>query len=492
MKNKSIWEEELPKEVDRKPLKKETDILIIGAGMAGLSTAFFLKDSDQKIMIIDKGSVGEGVSSKTTGKLTYLQGSIYQKLCKIYGVETSKLYYQSQKEAIDIVRDNVKKYEIDCDLQRNTSYLFTEGESKDKINKEEEALKKMDIPYSFAYELPLKFPCTYAICIKDSYVFHPLKYLKALSKICKEKGVIIQEGICATEIVKEEDTYVIETDHGSIRAKKVVICTHYPFFVIPSFIPLKSHIERSYITAFPLNHNKKMNAITTDSSHHTLRYYKDFFIFGGENHRMSVKTDYEKNYETLLCSQEKYFTEKPMYMWSTHDIITEDYLPYIGYASKEDHNILLATGFNKWGMTNGTIAGKVLADLILKGKSPYETLLCPYRSYNLSRIKEAITNALSTSKIFAQTKLIRNPAFYKQNVRVYKKDGIYYGEYKDDQGNLHTVYNKCPHMGCSLLWNAEDLTWDCPCHGSRYTMDGDLLEGPSTKGIAIKKETTTE
>ncbi len=489
MKTKSIWETtiSLPEEKKELPQTK-TDILIIGSGIAGISTAFHLKDCKKKIMVIDKGRIAMGVTSKTTGKLTYLQGTCYQKIKTMYDLDTSYLYLNSQKESIQIVKDTISKYNIACDLEKVDSYIFANQQNEiKKIKKEEEILKKMNISYQKCTTLPNQYPCKYGIYVSDTYVFHPLKYLLSLMDICKKKGITFYENVCATNIRKKKNLYMVETSQGTIEANTVVICTHYPFFIKPCFIPFKTHIERSYVVASQIIKPKSFSAILPKNPSYSMRYYQNYFIYGGESHDMSHQIDYQKNYEKLQQQYKKYFTSNIDYMWCTHDILTEDHIPYIGRASKQEKNLFIATGFNKWGMTNGTLAGKVLSDLILKEKNEYTQLLAPYRSYTVQRILVLFKNATNTGKIFMRTKLDRNPSFYTENISVFKKDGIYYGKYIDKNGKSHIVYNKCPHMGCSLIFNKKDITWDCPCHGSRFDIDGDIIEGPSTYSIKIKK-----
>lgn len=488
METKSIWEEFTFPEETNKLEKQKTDILIIGAGMAGISTAFYLRDSKKDIMVIDKGKLAMGVTSKTTGKLTYLQGTCYQKIQNMYDLETSFFYLQSQKEAIRLVLENIQKYHISCNLEKVDSYVFANQKSEiNKIKKEEKILQKLDIPYHISKQIPNEYPTQYSIYVSDTYVFHPLKYLLALINICKKNGIHFYENICATEIKQKDSLYIIETSQGTIEAKTVVICTHYPFFIKPCFIPFKTHIERSYVVASKTDHPKSFSAILSKNPSYSMRYYQNYFIYGGESHDMSHKIDYDKNYENLMSQYQTYFSSPITYTWCTHDIMTEDHMPYIGKAKKEQE-LYIATGFNKWGMTNGSLAGKIIADNILQKKNPYTALFIPYRSYTVQRILVLFKNAANTGKIFVRTKLDRNPSFYTKNVTVFKKDGIYYGKYLDKEGKEHIVYNKCPHMGCSLIFNQKDITWDCPCHGSRFSIDGDIIEGPSTYSVRIKKQ----
>lgn len=492
MKTRSIWEDTTSRTKDvQKQTSIVTDVLIIGGGMAGMSAAFHLQDAGKNIVLIDKGTIGMGVTSRTTGKLTFLQELIYQKISRAYNKSTSRLYLDSQREAIKIVKDIVSENKIECALTKVPSYIFTEQE-KDilKLEKEKKILEEFGIACEMLDALPFPYPSVQALKVDDTYVFHPLDYLRSLQSIVIRKGVAIYEHICAREIKKENDIYIVETDKGIITAKQVIVTTHYPFFVSPGFIPLKSHIEKSYILAAKWDSARPISAITIGKPTVSLRFYKDFLLYGGQSHKTSNHLHAKDRYDELIQDYQKQWKEYPMisYIWSTHDVITEDGMPYIGKASKDDDCLFLATGFNKWGMTNGSLAGKILADMVLGKANPYTDLFRVDRSYNFTRLKAFMVNGMNTGKVFVQTKLNRNPSFYKDHVKVYKKDGIYYGSYLDEKGVEHIVRNTCPHMGCSLLFNEYDITWDCPCHGSRFDIDGKIIEGPSCYSIEVSKK----
>lgn len=481
---KSIWENTVSLH-ENNIINSEThfDILIIGAGIAGMTTAYFLKDSGLKIGIIDKGKIGMGVTSKTTGKLNFLQGCVYQKIKNIHNEETSKKYLDAQIKAINLVKDIVKRNNIDCDLEKVSSFVFANNEKEDiSLKKEQELLSKWKIKCNYLKSIPNNYKVYSSIEVKDTYIFNPLKYLYSLYDILKKKMTIIED-LKVDSIELDKNYNKIKTETNTLFAKKVIITTHYPFFIKPGFIPFKSYIEKAYVVASPTNYKNSFTAISSTIPSISMRYYKDYFLLGGMSHKMSLNIDYEKKYEELINFHNKYFQGNINYAWSTHDVMSDDHIPYIG---KIDNNLFMATGFNKWGMTNGTLAGYILADLVLDKDNPYQELTNPKRKYNLKRMSKFIVNLTFTSKIFFQTKLVRNPDFYKDNVKVVFKNGKYYGYYKDSNNTIHKVNTKCPHMGCSLIFNNFDKTWDCPCHGSRFTVDGDIIEGPSHHEVKEK------
>ena len=485
MKNKSIWTENI--KINNNKIKKidnfKTDILIIGAGIAGMSTAFHLKDINKKITIIDAHNIGFGVTSKTTAKLSYLQDLFYQKIETNFDYDTSYLYYKSQKDAIKIVNDIVSKYNIDCDLEKVDSYLYTNAKIKiNKMKKEEQLLKDFDVKYEVINNLPINVPCIYGIKVSDTYTFHPLKYLYGLKDIIKDK-VDIYENLRALDIKKDKDSYYVTTEKNVIEANIVIVCTHYPFFIKPGFIPLKTHIERSYIIACKNDNNYKFSAITSENPIHSFRTYKDNLIYLSLSHKLFNDINYEQNYDKMIKQYKEYFNNEIDYLWMNQDIMTNDSLPYIGVIDKNEPNLLIATGFNTWGMTNGTIAGKILSDIIKKRNNKYIKLFNPLRHIN---IVNTIINFVDYFRIYTTTTLVKNHNFYPNNVSIIKKNGNIYGVYIDDNNKKNIVNNKCPHMGCNLIFNNKEKTWDCPCHGSRFNVDGKIIEGPSKYSIEVK------
>ncbi|MEG2832002.1 MAG: FAD-dependent oxidoreductase [Bacilli bacterium] len=458
--NKSVWTRGLTYRKCRKLNKDiETDYLIIGGGIAGISVLENLMDKD--VVLIDKGVCGFGVSSKTTGKLTSLQGSIMNNL----------LYYQSAVDAINIVRNNVSKYNIECDLEASPSYLFSFTEN---LYKEIKFYKDNNIDAS----LTNNFIFPNAIKLENNFVFHPLKYICAIKNMCLQKGIKIYENTTSHSISKKDGKYIVDTGKYHIISKNVIVCSHYPSFIIPGNIPFITSLEKSFVLSCPSKNINNFNAISIDEPIRSIRYYKNNLIFAGHSIRLSKNLNINKDINNMKDDLKNLFGLNPKYIWSTHDVITNDHLPLIG---KIDDNLYIATGFNKWGMTNGVISGKVISDIINNISNPYIDLFNPKRK--IKSYSKLLYNWLDTSRIFLKTKIIKNYSFYKS---VVIKNG--YGIYTDSNNIKHVVKNKCPHMGCSLIFNNFDKTWDCPCHGSRFDVDGLVIEGPSTYNISVHKK----
>lgn len=476
MKKMSIWLEEK----DNSPiniLNKDinVDILIIGAGITGMSLAYQLKDEKLNISVVDANLVGQGLTARTTGKLTYLQGITYSKLLKDKGLDASKLYLESQIEAIKEVERIINKEKIYCDFEKTSSYLYAGTPNKIKeLKKEKEILGKLGIKVN---ELTGKD--FYSIYVSDTAVFHPLKYIYALKKICCKKKINIFEKTKITDIKLIKDLYKCQANNNIIYAKKVIIACHYPFFLLPMFLPIKSNNEQSYIMAYKTKVNEHKSFISVDKQTKSYRFHDNYKIVLSNSHMIANHLNRKENYLELINDIGKFY---PDYIWSNDDLLTIDNLPYIG---KIKNNLFIATGYNTWGMTNATIASKILKDLILDKPNEYEKLFAISRTISFKDIKNSVVDMYDNAKGFIENKLFPNKTWYK-NITFTRKNNLPLATIHDENGE-HTIINRCPHMKCSLIYNQFENVWECPCHASKFDIDGNCLKGPSKKNISYKE-----
>ena len=465
--NKSIWIDDKTKGLKKidKDLKCET--LIIGAGITGLSLAYFLKDKD--VILIDKGKIGYGRTSFSTGKVTYLQDILIKG-----NKEKEVLYLKSQIESISLFKKMVNDLNIDCDMEKSVSILYAKCKNEEKnLLKIENILKRNNIKYNYSDD-KIK-----SISVNDTYVINPFKLVTSLKEKLKN-NVKIYENSNATSFEVKDKKYIVKVNDNFIECKNLVIATCYPPLVRFGLIPFKTSIEKSVLTASKCGENLKFNAISEDGKI-SIRYYTkdkdDYFIYLSNSNRLGKNIDNIKIVSNTSDEALMMFGRKTDYVWTNTDIISPDKIPFSGCLRD---NIYIATAYCTWGLTNGVLSSKIISDNILKKKNIYKEMTNPNRFCNILGI---IKNNFNNAKAFLLSKIISEYSFYDENVKIFKKDGKTYGMYIDENKNEHIVNLTCPHMGCSLVFNYFDKTWDCPCHSSRFDIDGNVISGPSFKNI---------
>ena len=422
-----LWES---KTQERKLGDQKIDVLIIGAGIAGILCAYQLKQAGICCMVVEQGEICGKVTQNTTAKVTVQHGLVYQKILKRYGLERAKEYYMIQKRALDVYKTLVQKFP--CDWEEKTAYVYTK-DAVEKLEKEQDAYEKIGIPYCFQENVPLPFQTKGAIGLGHQGCFHPLRFLQALSKdlpIVSHTPVLELDGKCA------------KTPFGTIHADRIVLATHFPMVNVRGLYMMKLYQHRSYVAALENGVILPGMYVDEDKTGFSFRNYGRMLLVGGGGHRTGkAGGGYQAVYDFV---QEKYPESKIVYTWATQDCMTLDDIPYIGVHSKGMPYLYVSTGFQKWGMTNAMAAAIVLRDCIVKGECEYEKLFSPSRS--MFHIQLPINLAVSTADFLAPGK-------------------------------------RCSHLGCSLKWNPQEHTWDCPCHGSRFQEDGRVLDNPAKKNL---------
>lgn len=491
MKKESIWTKNLKfKNIIKLNKDIDVDVLIIGGGITGLTTAYYLKDSNLNVCIVEKNYIGMGVTSKTTGKINYLQETIYSDLTSKYSFETAKNYYESQRYAIGKIKKIIENENIKCNFDKVESYIFTNDKNEiNKIKKEKIILEKLNCKVKEHKSISVNLKSKYAISVNDTYVFHPIKFLYSLKNICEKNNIKIYEQTKILNIKNENNNYICNTENNKIKAKKVIIACHYPFFLLPYMMPLKVYNEKSYITASITNKYKKETFITSKIPTKSIRYHKEkdpYLIYLSNSHSISNNLNIKSNFNKTLKEVKK-LKLHPEYIWSNEDLITVDKIPYIGKIKKNNSNLLLGTGYNTWGMTNGILAGCILSDMVLGKYNKYESLTDPLRVINIVNTGNVLINIGKNAKGFIENKVNRNKKWYNKNIKFETRNGKDIAIYNDGKKE-HIVYSTCPHMKCTLIFNEIEKTWDCPCHASRFDLDGKCIKGPSNYDISYKEK----
>ncbi|WP_071396170.1 FAD-dependent oxidoreductase [Bacillus tuaregi] len=480
------------------PLTKDisVDVVIVGGGITGITAGYLLKQEGLNVAILEAGKILNGTTGHTTAKVTAQHGLIYDELISHFGEEKAKLYYQSAESSLNFIQNLIKEKNIDCDFSQEDAYLYaTTDEYAGKLNKEAEAYKKLGINGELHDTIPFDIPIKKALSMKEQAQFHPLKYLKQLALEFLEAGGHIFEQTTATDIEEENDIpKVITRDGYMVSCKQVIIASHFPFFDKEGLYFTKMYPERSYVIAVKAGKEFPGGMyVSVDNPIRSLRYTpvkgEPLILIGGENHQTGQGPDTLQHYQALEAFAEKTLGIKEYaYRWSTQDLITLDKLPFIGHITEQKPNILVATGYRKWGMTNGTTAAILLTDMILNRQNPYQDLFSPTRHKKADpSIKKFISINADVAGHLLKGKLQYLPTNPSDLVHDEGAPIMYNGEragaYRDINGHLHIVDTTCTHLGCECEWNHGDRTWDCPCHGSRFSYDGEVVEGPANKPL---------
>ena len=432
---RSVWREtELP----AFPQLKEdvrTDVLIIGGGIAGILTAYFLDQQGVDYLLAEKGRLCSGTTGNTTGKLTVQHGLVYQKLLKRFGEEKTREYLWANQAALAEYARLCPG--LDCDYETKDNYIYAVSD-REKLEVELTALEKVGCEAQFCEDLPIPLSTVGAVMVPNQAQFNPLKFLAALSK-----GLRIYENTFVREMI---GTTAV-TDCGKIEARRVVCATHFPFVNKHGGYFLKLYQHRSYLLA--LENAQKLDGMYVDENHAgmTFRSYGEYLILGGNGSRTGKKG---RGWEPLRTFAGKHYPQaQERYFWAAQDCMSLDDVPYIGHYSKSTPNFYVASGFNKWGLTGAMVSALVLCDL-LTGKS------------------EGFAEIFNPSRSILRPQLLVNGFEAAKNL-------------------LNPSTRRCPHLGCALKWNPAERSWDCPCHGSRFAETGAVLDNPANGDLGPRE-----
>ncbi len=473
----------------------DADVAIVGGGIAGLTSALLLKRAGLKVTLVESRRIISGVTGYTTAKITLAHGICYSRMLNKLGQEQAGLYADANRTAIERVASFIMQMNIACDFTPLPAYIYAVTEDKEaEIEAEVRAGEKLGLAVSYVDTAPLPLPIKGAACFDGQAYFHPRKYLLAFAdEITNENGRIFEKTRAIN--IEEGNPSIVRTDRGTIRAQAVIIATNYPIFD-----PLKlfAHLTsvRSYVLGLRLKNRSPQGLFYSNEEHfHSLRphYLTDngtYLLAGGEEHHAGQGGDTIQRYKNLESYYRGFFDiESIDYHWSAQDNKSADLIPFIGSLAPASDRIFIATGFKGWGMTHGTIAGMLLSDLILGRSNPWKNLYSPVRLNLPASAKSIVGQNIQTAKHLIGGHLseesIKSLAeIGKGEGKVIEIDGEKAAVYKDKQGKIHALSPLCTHMGCMLSWNPAEKTWDCPCHGSRYTCDGKVIHAPTVKDLA--------
>lgn len=491
----SLWRDttELPA-FPRLAEDHSTDVAVVGGGITGITTAYLLTKAGYKVTLLEAGELLSGTTGFTSAKITAQHSMIYQDLVKHFGLEKARLYFQANSEAMEWMINTTQELKLSCGMQREHAYLYADaGDEKTlkQLEEEYQAYEKLGLPGEWLEQLSLPLRARGVIKLPGQARFHPLQYLSGLLKVFLAEGGVIYEHTMIGEKVEQGSRLTLFTEQKEhrISCNHVVSASHFPFYDGGALYFSRLHAERSYCLAIqPETDFEGGLYLSAGEPTRSLRAVEwegtKLVIVGGDNHKTGQGICTIGHYENLeLFAGQLLGIKSFPYRWSAQDLITLDKVPYIGKVST-DEEIYIATGFGKWGMTSGTLAAHLISDQIQRKANPYTELYDPSRFKAIPGIKNFIVQNANVVKelVAGKVEIIHKKTrdLQRDEGAVVLHDGKRVGAYRDQEGELHLVNRTCTHMGCECEWNDGDRSWDCPCHGSRYSFDGEVLEGPAT------------
>lgn len=452
---KSLWEDTIRiQKRGRAEGNLEREVVVIGAGMTGILTAWQLQKKGIQVAVLEADRIAGGQTGHTTAKITSQHGLFYSELLQNLGREGAELYADANQQAIEEYERIVRERGIDCDFKRLPSYLYS-AMNETLLRREAQAAKMLGIEAGFTDVRELPFPTAGAVCFENQAQFHPLKFLRALAEELE-----LYENSPVRKV--REDT--IYTDHATVKAEKIIFATHYPIINFPGLYFLRQHQERSYVVGLSGCEELSGMYFSADEDGLSFRSAGDILLLGGNAHRTG-KNRQGGAYGSLKAAAYKYYPKaEVLYQWSAQDCMPHDDLPFIGQYDFGCKNWYVATGYKKWGMTTAMAAALLLTDLVTGVSNPCEKLFTPQRHH-----------------LYAAPKLFADVG---ESIKGLSR-GLFAPKRAcgDGEGEICT---RCTHLGCRLEWNADEKSWDCPCHGSRYDADGRLLDEPAQHSLQRK------
>jgi glycine/D-amino acid oxidase-like deaminating enzyme/nitrite reductase/ring-hydroxylating ferredoxin subunit len=498
--HESIWIDAGPEQPELPQLQRSAraDVVVIGGGIVGLTTALLLREAGREVVLIEAGRLARGVSGYTTAKVASQHGLKYAELTSKHGADAARVYGQANEAALGWIAARVERDGIDCNFRRQPSYAYVTSASKRRhVEDEVSAAVAAGLPASLVEETPLPYPVAAAVRFDDQAEFHPRKYLLALAEQLVAGGAEVYERSHAVEVDAGEGGVVVKTPGGRVEADYAVVASHYPF-LDRSLSFARVSPQRSYAIACRIAGAPPAGMhISGDSPTRSIRAIpldggEELLMVGGESHKTGTGGDTEQRYEALeRFAREHWDVESVAYRWSSQDGTTLDGMPYVGRLTPRSDRVLMATGFAKWGLSGGTAAAHALADLIAGRESAAADLWDPWRkTLRASAVKWVEENAQVGARFVGDR--ISKPggrsiaSLQPGEGDIVRHDGEKVAAYRDGEGKLVAVSPRCTHLGCQVNWNSAERSWDCPCHGSRFAPDGRVLEGPAVHALERK------
>jgi glycine/D-amino acid oxidase-like deaminating enzyme/nitrite reductase/ring-hydroxylating ferredoxin subunit len=470
------------------------DVLIVGAGITGMSAGLLLQNAGKQVLIVDARRPGFGTTSGTSAHINTFADTTYTEAKSAFGAEGAQLFAEAIKEGFSLIKNNIENYQIDCDYESKPGYLY--AENADQVKQLEDVYNgavDVGVPVEYVTDVPTPVKFEKALLFPEQAQFHPIKYLQGLQAAFEKAGGKLLEETMIDEVSKEGDGHMAKAGELRIHATSVIYATHIPP-KITSF-SFRCAPYRSYVLAVKLKGKNYPDALIYDMEepYHYFRTHvidgQPLLLVGGNDHKTG-HDDPEKAFEDLeKYTRKHYGVSSVKYRWSSQYYIPVDGFPYIGQMPEASAGTYCATGYNGNGMMLGSVAAKILCDLIVKKESPYEKIFSPSRTKPIDGFSDFIKENADVVYHFVadrisvkETDSLKRLA--KGSGKVVEFEGKKIAAYRDENDELHTLSPVCTHAGCIVNWNQSEQSWDCPCHGARFDIDGKVLTGPADQDLA--------
>ncbi|MFL5774532.1 MAG: FAD-dependent oxidoreductase [Flavisolibacter sp.] len=492
----SLWQDKMPDYQPRPGSTVKTfDVMIVGGGVTGITTALELQKHGKSCIVAEAYSLCFGTTGGTTAHLNTFMDTSYDKIQSKFGDDGARILASAASSALDLYRSNIETYNIDCGFEQKDGYLYSQNEGQTKeLEKILRASREAGVDVAYTDRIPVPMSFEKAIVYHEQAQIHPARYVYALAKAFEEAGGIILQD-CRVNKYSGDNIIEVETTRGTIKATRLIWATHIPPGI--NLLHFRCAPYRSYAIAVRLKNDNYPDGLAYDM-YDPYHYYRTqevdgikYLIAGGEDHKTAHEQNTEACFRKLEAHVRGFFdVEEVSFRWSSQYFEPSDGLAYIGHLPGNNDNVLVATGFGGNGMTYSHIAAITLTQLLMGSESQYAKLFSPDRlkpvagfsnfiKENADVVAQFVGKKISKEKLSSLSDLAAGEA------RLIKYEGKSLALYKDESGELHAINPTCTHAKCTVDWNTAEKSWDCPCHGARYSADGDVLTGPALHKLEV-------